>query len=141
MSNKIYRIIGNEGRVTIPHQLRQCAGLVSHTVVSFELVSEDTVVVRREQLKDQEDTPAQMPSLRELLEDAPTLADMIASFMGVLELIKVRKILIEESDEIEDSVHGESTRFFLNPDAPDEQIDLDADFSSVTEEAAATAKQ
>lgn len=68
MSNKIYRIIGNEGRVTIPHQLRQCAGLVSHTVVSFELVSEETVVVRREQLKDQEDAPAEMPSLRELLE-------------------------------------------------------------------------
>ena len=68
MSNKIYRIIGNEGRVTIPHQLRQCAGLVSHTVVSFELVSEDTVVVRREQLKDQADAPAEMPSLRELLE-------------------------------------------------------------------------
>ena len=68
MSNKIYRIIGNEGRVTIPHQLRQCAGLASHTVVSFELVSEDTVVVRREQLKDQADAPTEMPSLRELLE-------------------------------------------------------------------------
>ena len=68
MSNKIYRIIGNEGRGTIPHQLRQCAGLVSHTVVSFELVSEDTVVVRREQLKDQADAPTEMPSLRELLE-------------------------------------------------------------------------
>ena len=68
MSNKIYRIIGNEGRVTIPHQLRRCAGLVSHTVVSFELVSEDTVVVRREQLKDQADAPTEMPSLRELLE-------------------------------------------------------------------------
>ena len=68
MSNKIYRIIGNEGRVTILHQLRQCAGLVSNTVVSFELVSGDTVLVRREQLRDQEDSPAEMPSLRELLE-------------------------------------------------------------------------
>ena len=68
MSNKIYRIIGNEGRVTIPHQMRLCAGLVSNTVVSFELVSGDAVLVRREQLKDQEDTPAEMPSLRELLE-------------------------------------------------------------------------
>ena len=65
---KIYRIIGNEGRVTIPHDLRKCAGLVSNTVVSFELVSGDAVLVRREQLKDQEDTPAEMPSLRELLE-------------------------------------------------------------------------
>ena len=58
-------------------------------------------------------------TLRELLEDAPTLADMIASFMGVLELIKVRKILIEEIErEDGDSVHGEDTRFFLNPETP-----------------------
>lgn len=68
MSNKIYRIIGNEGRVTIPHDMRLCAGLVSNTVVSFELVSGDAVLVRREQLKDQEDSPIEMPSLRELLE-------------------------------------------------------------------------
>ena len=59
-------------------------------------------------------------SLRELLEDAPSLADMIASFMGVLELIKSRKILIEEGDpELEENaVRGEATRFFLNPNAP-----------------------
>ena len=68
MSNKIYRIIGNEGRVTIPHQLRLCAGLVYNAVVSFELVSGDAVLVRREQLKDQADAPTEMPSLRELLE-------------------------------------------------------------------------
>lgn len=61
-------------------------------------------------------------SLRQLLEDAPTLSDMIASFMGVLELIKVRKILIEElPDDAENAVRGEDTRFFLNPDAPDEE--------------------
>lgn len=59
-------------------------------------------------------------SLRELLEDAPSLADLVASFMGVLELIKSRKILIEEGDpELEEnSVRGENTRFFLNPNAP-----------------------
>lgn len=68
MSNKIYRIIGNEGRVTIPYDVRMIAGFVPNTVVSFELVSEDTVLVRRERLKDQEDTPTEMPSLRELLE-------------------------------------------------------------------------
>lgn len=68
MSNKIYRIIGNEGRVTIPYDMRMIAGLVPNTVVSFELVSEDAVLVRREQLKDQEEAPAEMPSLRELLE-------------------------------------------------------------------------
>ncbi|MBQ9778970.1 MAG: segregation/condensation protein A [Clostridia bacterium] len=57
-------------------------------------------------------------TLRELLVDAPSLADMIASFMGVLELIKVRKILMEEFEDEENSVRGEDTRFFLNPDAP-----------------------
>lgn len=60
---KVYRIIGNEGRVTIPHDIRRCAGLVSNTVVSFELVSEGAVLVRSERLKDQEDPPAEMPSL------------------------------------------------------------------------------
>ena len=61
-------------------------------------------------------------SLRELLEDAPSLADLVASFMGVLELIKSRKILIEEGDPDteENSVRGENTRFFLNPNAPTE---------------------
>ena len=60
-------------------------------------------------------------TLRELLEDAPSLADLIASFMGVLELIKVRKILMEEFEDEENSVRGEGTRFFLNPDAPTEE--------------------
>lgn len=68
MSNKIYRIIGNEGRVTIPHQMRLCAGLLSNTVVSFELVSGDAVLVRREQLKNQAESQTEMPSLKELLE-------------------------------------------------------------------------
>ena len=68
MSNKVYRIIGNEGSVTIPHQMRLCAGMVSNTIVSFEMVSEDTVLVRREQLKNRADFQTEMPSLKELLE-------------------------------------------------------------------------
>ena len=84
MSNKIYRIIGNEGRVTIPHQLRLCVGLVSNAVVSFELVSEDAVLVRREQLKDQEDSPAEMPSLRELLESlSPAQQEAARCYLAV----------------------------------------------------------
>lgn len=57
-------------------------------------------------------------TLRDLLEDAPSLADMIASFMGVLELIKVRRILMEDPEEDENAVGSEQTRFFLNPEAP-----------------------
>ena len=59
-------------------------------------------------------------TLRELLEDAPSLADLVASFMGVLELLKKRSILMEEFEDEENSVHGENTRFFLNPEAPDD---------------------
>ena len=70
-------------------------------------------------------------TLRELLEDAPSLADMIASFMGVLELIKVRKIVMEEIAEDDgNSVHGEHTRFFLNPDAPDQSESIETEFDT-----------
>ena len=73
-------------------------------------------------------------SLRELLQDAPTLADMVASFMGVLELIKVRRILIEELNEGEDnSVHGEDTRFFINPDGPTEESNPEASYATPAE--------
>ena len=68
--------------------------------------------------REMEPDAAVYATLRELLADAPSLADMIASFMGVLELIKVRKIIMEEYEDEENSVRGEDTRFFLNPDAP-----------------------
>jgi hypothetical protein len=51
--------------------------------------------------------------------------------MGILELMKVRKIVMEDSEDENNSVHGEGTRFFLNPDAPtDESIDVEADFET-----------
>ena len=59
-------------------------------------------------------------SLKEILSDSVSLPDMIAIFIGVLELIKVRKILIDESDDTSDlpdgNLHGESTRFIINTD-------------------------
>lgn len=59
-------------------------------------------------------------SLKEILSDSVSLPDMIAIFIGVLELIKVRKILIDESDDASDlpdgNLHGESTRFIINTD-------------------------
>lgn len=59
-------------------------------------------------------------SLKEILSDSVSLPDMIAIFIGVLELIKIRKILIDESDDVselpEGNLHGESTRFIINTD-------------------------
>ena len=62
-------------------------------------------------------------SLEELLMNEATLPDMIASFLGVLELIKVRKLLVSDSAEGEwdgeNALLGASTRFILNANAED----------------------
>ena len=60
------------------------------------------------------------PSMRELLSDATSLPDLIAIFLGILELIKVRKILIEEDDR-DNAIHDSTTRFVVNDNPPDEE--------------------
>ncbi|MEE0968779.1 MAG: segregation/condensation protein A [Clostridia bacterium] len=57
-------------------------------------------------------------SLLSLLSNSSSRSDLIASFMGILELIKVRRILIEENGtENEDSIHGTETVLYLNPNS------------------------
>ena len=62
-------------------------------------------------------------SLEELIECEATLPDMIASFLGVLELIKVRKLLIADRVDgewnKENALLGASTRFIINTNADD----------------------
>lgn len=53
---KLYRIIGNEGRITIPFSIRQAVGFLPDDVVSFQLMDAESVLVRRETLRDQEKT-------------------------------------------------------------------------------------
>ena len=60
------------------------------------------------------------PSMKDLLSDATSLPDLIAIFLGILELIKVRKILIEEEQDSYVTVHGSDTRFVVNDTPPDE---------------------
>ncbi len=59
----------------------------------------------------------QKPSMKELLSDATSLPDLIAIFLGILELMKVRKILIDEDADSYTVIHGSDTRFIIN-DAP-----------------------
>ena len=49
---RVFRILGNEGTITIPCELRQQIGFSPGDVVSFEAVSSCAVLVRREQLLD-----------------------------------------------------------------------------------------
>lgn len=57
-------------------------------------------------------------SLRELLEDSVSLNDMIAIFLGVLELIKVRKILIADDETGVSSLMGDEAKFIINENPP-----------------------
>lgn len=59
-------------------------------------------------------------SMKELLSDATSLPDLIAIFLGILELIKVRKIKIEEPEISDDSVHGTDTVFMINDEPPED---------------------
>ncbi|MGM9659937.1 MAG: AbrB/MazE/SpoVT family DNA-binding domain-containing protein [Faecousia sp.] len=53
---RLYRIIGNEGRITIPYAIRQAIGFLPDDVVSFQLMDADSVLVRRETLREKEKT-------------------------------------------------------------------------------------
>jgi hypothetical protein len=60
-------------------------------------------------------------SMEQLLENEPSLPDLVASFMGILELLKLRRILIDpdcDGTDGENAVHGLRTQFLINPDPP-----------------------
>ncbi len=57
-------------------------------------------------------------SLKELLSDSVSLPDMIAIFLGVLELIKIRKILIADT---EGTLLDENAAFAINENYDEEQ--------------------
>ena len=55
-------------------------------------------------------------SLEELISGEATLPDAIASFLGILELIKVRKLLVADEVDEENALLSAKTRFILNTD-------------------------
>lgn len=69
-------------------------------------------------------------TLEELIMEEVTLPDLIASFLGVLELMKIRKLLIADDAEGENALLRASTRFILNPD--DSTIEV-SEYLSLTE--------
>ena len=71
-------------------------------------------------------------SLRELLEDSVSLNDMIAIFLGVLELIKVRKILIAGDEVGVSSLMGDDAKFIINENPPE---DVPGEFGAAIAEA------
>ena len=73
-------------------------------------------------------------SLMEILESEHSLPDLIASFLGVLELIKIRKLIISDSEEGDDSnaILDANTRFVINTD--DSTLEENEYFTSAADE-------
>lgn len=65
---KIYRILGKEGNITIPYMMRFHIGFQPGDVVSFQQVTEDAVLVRRERLQERKDPPKDLLELREYID-------------------------------------------------------------------------
>ena len=67
---KLYRVLGREGKITIPYAMRQHIGFGESDIVSFELVSRDAVLIRRERILSRDGVPidTDMPSLNNLME-------------------------------------------------------------------------
>ena len=74
-------------------------------------------------------------SLKELLDDSVSLPDMIAIFLGVLELIKIRKILIYDA---EGTLLGDDATFIINDNPEDVEKDANGNelYSSEEDKAA-----
>ena len=51
--NKLYRILGQRGRVTIPYEIRCRVGFSYNDVLSFAEQDDRTVVIRREKICDE----------------------------------------------------------------------------------------
>lgn len=47
---KIYKILGKRGRITIPYELRLKHAFAYNDVVSFEETEKDTIIIRREKI-------------------------------------------------------------------------------------------
>ena len=53
-------------------------------------------------------------TLNDLIRDEASLPDVIAAFLGVLELVKIRKLLIADEIDEDNALLSASTRFILN---------------------------
>lgn len=101
--------------------------LIKHKVVSVEEKIEEIC----ELLEEQEEA-----SLYFLLKDADSRPELVARFMGILELIKIRRILITTFTVIDDAIEydekGLDMKFRLNPDYIPGESGIESEFDNDT---------
>lgn len=72
---KLYRVLGTEGRVTIPWDMRQIIGFRPGSIVSFYLVDDRSVLVRKEALCVPDGIPYEISDHGPLLEFLESLSE------------------------------------------------------------------
>ena len=50
--NKIYRVLGKRGRITVPFEIRKSCGFAYNDILSFTEQDNNTVVIKREKICD-----------------------------------------------------------------------------------------
>ena len=71
---KTLRILGKRGRITVPEEIRDEIGLERGDIVSFEILDDDSAVIRRERLCDNCVTESNQTDMMKLLVKAMQFA-------------------------------------------------------------------
>jgi len=72
--NKIFKILGKRGRITIPYEIRMKLGFAYNDVLSFEEQDDNTVIIKREKICDD---CGKKPASKKKPTDLGTLLDFI----------------------------------------------------------------
>lgn len=91
---KIYKILGKRGRITIPYELRLKHGFAYNDVVSFEETDKETIVIRREKICDRCKVPV-------IEEKSTSLLDVLNS-LTIREQKAAFKYLAKRLADLED---------------------------------------
>lgn len=83
--NKIYRLIGKEGRTTIPFDIRLKMRIGYNSLLSYEMKDENTVILRREKICDHcKDSGAKKGSILDVINSlTPTEQRALYRYLSV----------------------------------------------------------
>ena len=101
--NKIFKILGRRGRITIPYEIRMKLGFRYNDVLSFEEQDDNTVVIKREKVCDNfgkttetKKKPEDLEALLDFLDDLSDEEKKIAFFHLCNEWDKIKRNIVKE---------------------------------------------
>lgn len=101
--NKIFKILGKRGRITIPYEIRMKLGFRYNDVLSFEEQDDNTVVIKREKVCDNcgktteaKKKPKDLESLLDFLDDLSDDEKKIAFFHLCNEWDKIKRNIVKD---------------------------------------------